>query len=97
MSEPSVHIDSLRLTMSGLDETAATEFARMVARNLVPGLTAAAAEGGPLPGRVETAKVSVPGPSGGGGSSPDLARTVADEVLLVLLAGTTAPPGGALS
>jgi hypothetical protein len=97
VTEASVHIDSLRLTVSGLDEAAATEFARMVARNLVPGLTAAAAAGGALLGRVDTAKVKVPGPGGGPGTGSDLAQRVADQVLSVLLAGTTTPPGGAFS
>jgi hypothetical protein len=55
-----VKIERLRLTLIGLDNDAATEFARLVAENLVPGLTAAASGGVELFGGDLTVAIQQP-------------------------------------
>jgi hypothetical protein len=92
MTTTSVHIEHLRLAVSGLDEQAATEFARLVAQQLVPGLTAVAAgaEVGPV-GTVGTVAVRVTDPGAAATADPGtLARSVADQVLAALRAGDQA-------
>ena len=91
---PVVHVERLRLNLTGLDEDAARQFARLVAENLVPGLTAAAAGGVDLFGG--DLKVSVkqqPAAADHGGTSS--AEQVAAEVLAALFA-QAAPPAGEL-
>lgn len=100
MTGGTVRLDTLRLQVQGMDEDAATTFARMVARHLVPGLTAAAgsappASTGALSVRVPAAAVR---PGDPGAPDPDaLARSVAETVLAALLAGAAAPPEGGVA
>jgi hypothetical protein len=91
---PTVQIERLRLKLTGLDEDAARQFARLVAENLVPGLTAAAAGGVDLFGG--DLKVDVkqqPATTDHGWASTP--QQVAAEVVAALLA-QAAPPAGEL-
>jgi hypothetical protein len=92
--KPTVQIERLRLKLTGLDEDAARQFAKLVAENLVPGLTAAAAGGVDLFGG--DLKVDVkqqPAATDHGGTSTP--QQVAAEVVAALLA-QAAPPVGEL-
>lgn len=92
MTDVSVQIDHLRLEVSGLDEQAAAEFARLVAQQLVPGLTAAA---GSTVDPVRAVAVRVAAPTAAAADDPGtLARSVADQVLAALRAGDQAVPVG---
>jgi hypothetical protein len=92
--DPKVKIDRLRLKLTGLDEDAARQFARLVAENLVPGLTAAAAGGVDLFGGDLTVDVKQqPSPADREGAST--AQQVAAEVVAALLA-QAGPPAGEL-
>jgi hypothetical protein len=92
--DSTVKIGRLRLQLTGLNDDAATEFAKLVAQNLVPGLTAAAAGGvdvfsGDLKVDVRQQPVNA------GQGEAALARQIAAEVVAALFA-QAAPPVGEL-
>lgn len=88
-----VHIDRLRLELTGLDADAARQFARLVAENLVPGLTAAASDAVDLFGG--NLKVDVKQPASAVEQGPRTAQQIAAEIVAALFA-QAAPPAGEL-
>jgi hypothetical protein len=92
---PTVQVERLRLKLTGLDEHAARQFARLVAENLVPGLTAAAAGGVDLFGGDLKVDVTQQPAATAGHGGPRAAQQVAAEVLAALF-DQAAPAAGEL-